>query len=821
MSREREKVLAASIPSTQIGAPAPATARSLPLERKLPLLNLALFGVVLAVSMSISYYEVRRSALLSASDRLVGLSRVLAAIVEQQTNARLSSMRRVAHDTAVQGALRAADRAPDASAKKALSSLITTQADTATPPQLWRPDGRLAGGIGLDVPNDIQRARDEVRLQSESDSGRVGRLYITNGHASYWMAVPVRQLDGTLLGFIAQERRLNGPRGLPQLRGLIGSDIDFYFRNIGEDTWARFTGAAVPAPTASRVFAESLDVFTHGPSGELLASTSMIRGTPLVITVERPMSLILERPNATIRVIMLVGVVLAVVGAAFAWLISHQLVRPLGELTGAAEAMAHGEYSRRVKVGGSEEIDRLAAAFNRMAEQVQEASDESALAVSRLTKSVETEEFLAEASRILSSSLSDETLLADLARCCVPMLADYCSIHVADDDGVIRRVETIHYDPNKQSAVRALTRQYEYRVDGPGEVPAVVRTQQPLLVPHLDFASIRGAARNEMVAKLLDEVRPSSFMCVPLVARGRSFGAMSFTMTDSGRTFGQDDLDLASEIARRTAVAIDNALIYRRSLALRIEAEAASNAKSDFLAKMSHEIRTPINAMMGYAELLEMQIAGPITEAQAKQLSRIRASGEHLTSLVNEILDLAKIEAGGIRVDPTIGITGDAADAALALIRPQAATKGIDLTAKSSGDSRVEYMGDPQRVQQIVTNLLSNAVKFTAKGGTVSICCGSGSRPNTPNNNGTRWAFITVQDSGVGISPADVERIFQPFVQVDAGYTRAHGGTGLGLTISRNLAQMMGGDITVESVLGEGSRFTLWLPSPDSCITGD
>ena len=130
-------------------------------------------------------------------------------------------------------------------------------------------------------------------------------------------------------------------------------------------------------------------------------------------------------------------------------------------------------------------------------------------------------------------------------------------------------------------------------------------------------------------------------------------------------------------------------------------------------------------------------------------------------------------------------------------------------------------MGDPQRVQQIVTNLLSNAVKFTAKGGTVSICCGRGSRPNTPNSNGTRWAFITVQDSGVGISPADVERIFQPFVQVDAGYTRAHGGTGLGLTISRNLAQMMGGDITVESVLGEGSRFTLWLPSPDSCITGD
>ncbi len=809
--------MAASVPSTHIVTPASATGRSLPLERKLPLLNLGLFGVVLAISMSVTYYEVRHSAQLAASERLATLSKVLASVIEQQTNARLTLMRRLAKDTTIQSVLRVGDRIAAPSARKALSSLITSPSDTATPPQLWRPDGRPAGGIALEMPADVQRARDEVRLQGDSDSGRVGHLYTADGHASLWMAVPVRQADGTLLGYIAQERRINNPRGLGPLRDLIGSDIDFYFRD--DNSWVRLTGAAVRAPTKSRPFGDSLSLYTHGDSVEMLASTTRIRGTPLLITVERPMRMILERPHATIRIVMALGVVLAVLGAAYAWLMTRKLVRPLGELTGAAEAIAEGEYSRRVTAGGTEEIDRLAAAFNRMAEQVQEASDESALAVSRLTKSVETEEFLAEASRILSGSLSDETLLSDLARCCVPTIADYCSIHVTDDDGSIRRVETAHYDPDKQRAVRALVRQYAYRVDGPGEVPTVIRTQQPLLLPRLDFASIRASARNESIAKLLDEVRPTSFMCVPLVARGRAFGAMSFTMTDSGRAFNQDDLELASEVARRTAVAIDNALIYRRSLALRIEAEAASNAKSDFLAKMSHEIRTPINAMMGYAELLEMQIGGPITDMQAKQLSRIRASGEHLTSLVNEILDLAKIEAGGIRVDPTLAITGDAADAALGLIRPQAVTKGIELTAKASGDSRAEYMGDPQRVQQIVTNLLSNAVKFTGKGGTVSVHCGSGPRKGSASSNGKCWAFITVQDTGVGIAADDVERIFHPFVQVDGGYTRAHGGTGLGLTISRNLAQMMGGDISVESVPGEGSRFTLWLPSPDSCIT--
>jgi signal transduction histidine kinase len=434
---------------------------------------------------------------------------------------------------------------------------------------------------------------------------------------------------------------------------------------------------------------------------------------------------------------------------------------------------------------------------------------------------VQTEELLAEASRILAGSLSDDTLIPDLARCCVPTLADYCTIHVADDDGTIRRVETAHYDPTKQSAVRALVKQYEFRVDGPGPVPGAIRTQQAAIVPRLDFASIRREAPDDATARLLDEIRPTSFMCVPLVARGRSFGAMSFTMTDSGRTFGQDDLELASEVARRTAVAIDNALIYRRSLALRLEAEAASNAKSDFLAKMSHEIRTPINAMMGYAELLEMRIAGPITEMQAKQLSRIRASGEHLTSLVNEILDLAKIESGRMGVEPTVGIAGDAADAALNLIRPQATTKGIDLVARAVGDPRAEYLGDPQRVQQIITNLLSNAVKFTATGGSVSIRCATAKHAPIPSTNGTAsWTSITVQDTGVGIAMEDQDRIFHPFVQVDVGYTRAHGGTGLGLTISRNLAQMMGGEISVESVFGEGSRFTLWLPSPDSCISG-
>src|SRR5262249_8725959 len=162
--------------------------------------------------------------------------------------------------------------------------------------------------------------------------------------------------------------------------------------------------------------------------------------------------------------------------------------------------------------------------------------------------------------RILAMSLSDEMLLVDLARLCVPRIADYCSLFIADDDGTLRRVETAHHDPAKQEALQRLVGQYPYRIDGPGEVPGVMRSQQPLLIPALDLRAIKAAAagREETIA-LLDQIQPRSFLCVPLIARGLPLGAISLTMSDSGRVFSPRDLDLAMELARRTAVAVDNA----------------------------------------------------------------------------------------------------------------------------------------------------------------------------------------------------------------------------------------------------------------------
>ncbi len=267
---------------------------------------------------------------------------------------------------------------------------------------------------------------------------------------------------------------------------------------------------------------------------------------------------------------------------------------------------------------------------------------------------------------------------------------------------------------------------------------------------------------------------------------------------------------------------IDAALVAAKD-----EAEAASAAKSQFLATMSHEIRTPINAVLGYTQLLELGLSGPVTDDQRLKLQRVEASARHLLGLVNELLDLAKIEADQLRVERVRGSAKDVAEEALSLVFPQANSRQIGLASSCVGRVDAEYIGDAHRVEQIVTNLLSNAVKFTPPGGRVELTCGIADRAPSSvetSDDTRRWCWFRIADSGIGIRADQFEVIFAPFTQAPSSgridparrtsYTREHGGTGLGLTISRRLARLMRGDVTVESAVGVGSSFTLWLPAP-------
>jgi signal transduction histidine kinase len=295
------------------------------------------------------------------------------------------------------------------------------------------------------------------------------------------------------------------------------------------------------------------------------------------------------------------------------------------------------------------------------------------------------------------------------------------------------------------------------------------------------------------------------------------------------RANGDDELarlarsfNTMSEQVARSDEALRHRLNEARALAVRLEeanvsaerareeAQAASRAKSEFLATMSHELRTPINAVLGYTELLDLGIPGPPTEKQRDYLRRIDRSSRLLISLVDDVLDFSRIESGRMRVEMGIGSTEDAVAAATAALEPEAARKGVTLTTNCAEGYR--FRGDLLRVQQILLNLLSNAVKFTGEGGSVNVSCSLDAHgpPEAEDREGS-WVRIDVEDTGIGIDPEQIGRVFEPFVQAKVGFTREHGGAGLGLAISRSLAFMMDGDLTAVSERGEGSRFTLWL----------
>ena len=304
--------------------------------------------------------------------------------------------------------------------------------------------------------------------------------------------------------------------------------------------------------------------------------------------------------------------------------------------------------------------------------------------------------------------------------------------------------------------------------------------------------------------------RNAAWAALPLAggaSQGGAHGALLWTFDDA-HTFGEGERALMATVARLCAQALERARLYEAERGARQEAEvarsqaeAANRTKGEFLATMSHELRTPINAALGYTDLLALGVHGPVTEAQREDLARLRRSQQRLLSLVNDVLNFARLESG--RVD--LEIADVPVDGVLArieeLVEPQVREKGLTYDYQR-GEPALVARADRERFEQILLNLLSNAVKFTAPGGRVTV------RAEADGGN----VLVRVADTGRGIAPDQLEAIFEPFVQVERGLTRSADGIGLGLAISRELAQVMDGSLTAESTLGAGSTFTLALP---------
>jgi GAF domain-containing protein/HAMP domain-containing protein len=419
----------------------------------------------------------------------------------------------------------------------------------------------------------------------------------------------------------------------------------------------------------------------------------------------------------------------------------------------------------------------------RLLSELRERTDE-------LTRSVEELRALGEISQAVNSTLNVETVLSTIVAKSVQLSGTEAGAIYVFDDGV-REFHLRSTYGMDQELIDALEHQH-IGLDDPNVAEAFRRTE-PVQVPDL-----REAVHNE-----LNEISLRAGFCARLVAplaRGGDVVGMLVLRRRASGEFPQNTISLVKTFAAQSALAIQNARLFHEIEDKGRELEVASRHKSQFLANMSHELRTPLNAILGYTELILDEIYGEVPEKARGVLERVQTNGKHLLGLINDVLDLSKIEAGQLSLSLSEYSLANLVYGVYAAVEPLAAKKDLALTTKIAPSLPAGH-GDERRLSQVLLNLVGNAIKFTDKGEVAieaSLADGS--------------FRLAVRDSGPGIAAADQVKIFEEFQQVDNTLTKQKGGTGLGLAISKRIVEMHGGRIVVDSELGKGSTFTINLP---------
>jgi signal transduction histidine kinase/PAS domain-containing protein len=409
--------------------------------------------------------------------------------------------------------------------------------------------------------------------------------------------------------------------------------------------------------------------------------------------------------------------------------------------------------------------------------------------------------FLAEAGRVLAESVDQSSTLVALTRLALPSLGAWCIVDILEESDAIHRLGIYHPDPEKQELAHELQASWAPEADDPFGAPAMLRESRTVAITDDIEATLAATAHSPANLHILRQLGIGSLLTVPLVARNRLLGAITFVSAERGASYTPEDVQLAEDVANRGALALDNAQVYDLTLMLQRSAETANRAKTAFLGAMSHELRTPLNAIGGYIDLLDMGLRGPVTPNQHADFARVKTNQQHLALLITEILNFVRVGSGRASYALSDVKACESIQHSVDLIEPLFGQKGLVFEG-ITGDNSIVARADPERVAQILINLFSNAIKFTPSGGRINANCAvSGDT-----------VAIRVSDTGIGIAPEKHESIFEPFIQLKESLSDRESGVGLGLAISRDLARAMNGDLTVESSEGKGARFTLSLP---------
>ena len=555
--------------------------------------------------------------------------------------------------------------------------------------------------------------------------------------------------------------------------------------------------SGLPQVAAAREGAAAADVervtIAKSSQGhEVLTGYATIQPLGWHVFVEQPLAEAFAPLYASLKrtgLLLLAGLILAVLASLY---VARRMVQPIQVIRGGAAQLATGNLDQRIEVKTGDELEALAEQFNAMAAKLKESYAGLERKVEErtheVTESLKQQTATAEILRIISSTPTDVTPVLHAVTTRAAELCEASDARFFLLDGDELRYVAGFGDFDHQVPTLPLKRE---SVTGRAVLEQAVVHIKDLAAALNEFPDSRGRQQKWGIHTIL---------AVPLLRDNKAFGAILMRRKEV-RPFTDKQIELVKTFADQAVIAIENVRLFNEIQEKSQQLEVANKHKSEFLASMSHELRTPLNAIIGFSEVLQERMFGDLNEKQDEYLRDIHSSGKHLLSLINDILDLSKIEAGRMDLELSSFDLTEALANSLTLIRERATRNGIELELNCNGEIG-QWTADERKFKQIMLNLLSNAVKFTPAGGKISV-------------NAQRYdsrVQISVADTGVGIKPEEQALVFEEFRQAGTDHLKKAEGTGLGLALTKRFIELHGGEITLHSEPGKGSTFTFTLP---------